>query len=137
VLPWQEKTWCIPPTADAAFVARREDLLELSQAPYDARRPVVGMDDRGTQLMAETRVPLPVRAGPPARYDDASERQGVCRLFLCGEPRRGGRKGFVRDRRTKGAWAVCVRMSLDEVSPEAREVRLVQEHVTPQPRASL
>jgi transposase len=31
VIPWQEKTWCIPPTADAAFVARMEDLLELYQ----------------------------------------------------------------------------------------------------------
>ena len=56
MIPWHEKTWCIPPAADAEFVARMEDLLELYQVPYDARRPVVCMDELCKQLIAETRV---------------------------------------------------------------------------------
>ena len=92
VIPWHEKTWCIPPAADAEFVARMEDLLELYQVPYDARRPVVCMDELCKQLIAETRVPLPVCEGHPARYDYEYERKGVCSLFVFVEPRHGWRK---------------------------------------------
>ena len=59
MIPWLEKTWCIPPKADTEFVARMEDLLELYQLPYDPRFPVVGRDEMPKQLIAETRIPLP------------------------------------------------------------------------------
>ena len=137
MIPWQEKTWCIPPTADAEFVARMEDLLELYQRPYDARCPVVCMDELCKQLIAETRVPLPVREGHPARYDYEYERKGVCSLFLFVEPRRGWRKVLVRDRRTKVDWAVCVRVILNEVYPDAQCVRLVQDNLHTHTLASL
>jgi hypothetical protein len=45
------------------------DLLELDQLPYDRRFPVVGMDEMPKQLIAETRIPLPVREGHPRLYD--------------------------------------------------------------------
>jgi DDE superfamily endonuclease len=137
VIPWHEKTWCIPPAADAEFVARMEDLLELYQVPYDARRPVVCMDELCKQLIAETRVPLPVCEGHPARYDYEYERKGVCSLFVFVEPRHGWRKVFVRDRRTKVDWAVCVRVILNEVYPEALCVRLVQDNLNTHTLASL
>ena len=95
-----------------------EDLLELYQMPYDVRCPVVCMDELGKQLLAETRVPLPVQEGHPARYDYEYERKGVCSLFVFVEPRRGWRKVFVRDRRTKVDWALCVRVIPNEVSFE-------------------
>jgi hypothetical protein len=69
VIPWLEKSWCIPPKADAEFVARMEDLLDLYQLPYDPRFPVVAMDEMPKQLIAETRIPLPVREGQPMLYD--------------------------------------------------------------------
>jgi hypothetical protein len=137
VLPWHEKTWCIPPAADAACVARREDWRELSQGPDDARRPVVCMDERGKQWMAETRVPVPVRAGQPARDAYEYARQGVCSLFGFVAPRRGGRQVVGRERRTQVAWAVCGRVILHEVYPEARCVRRGQENVHTPTLASL
>lgn len=129
--------WCLPPAADAEFVARMEDLLELYQLPYDPRRPVVCMDELCKQLIAETRRPLPVCEGYPARYDYEYERKGVCNLFLFVEPRRGWRKVFVRDRRAKVDWAVCVRVLLNEVYPEALCVRLVQDNLNTHAFASL
>ena len=102
MIPWHEKTWCIPPAADAEFVARMEDLLELYQVPYDARRPVVCMDELCKQLIAETRVPLPVRERHPARYDYEYERKGVCSLFVFVEPRRGWRNA-ARERHEESA----------------------------------
>jgi hypothetical protein len=65
VIPWQEKTWCIPPKADAELVARREDLLELYQLPYDPRFPVVSLDEMPKPLIAETRIPLAFMRRPP------------------------------------------------------------------------
>src|SRR5512147_1247683 len=92
-----------------------EDLLELYQLPYDPRFPVVGMDEMPKQLIAETRIPLPVCEGHPVLYDYEYERKGVCNLFLFVEPLRGWRKVFVRDRRTKVDWAECVRVILDQI----------------------
>ncbi|HMB08491.1 MAG TPA: IS630 family transposase, partial [Isosphaeraceae bacterium] len=66
-----------------------EDLLELYQLPYDSRFPVVGMDEMPKQLIAETRIPLPVCEGHPMLYDYEYERKGVCNLFLFVEPLRG------------------------------------------------
>lgn len=114
-----------------------EDLLELSQGAYDARRPVVCMDELCKQLIAEPRVPLPVREGHPARYDYEYDRKGVCSLFLFGEPRRGWRQVCVRDRRPKGDGAMGVRVILNEVYPEALGVRLVQDNLHTHTLASL
>ena len=36
-----------------------EDMLDLYAEPYDPRRPVVCFDDTSTQLLADTREPLP------------------------------------------------------------------------------
>lgn len=129
--------WCLPPAADAAFVARMEDVLELYQVPYNPQYPVVCMDELCKQLVAETRLPLPVREGSPALYDYEYERKGGCNVFLFVEPRRGWRKVFVRDRRTKVDWAAWVRVLLNEVYPEARCVRLVQDNLNTHMFASL
>ena len=129
MIPWHEQTWCIPPEADGEFVARMEDLLDLYRLPYDPRYPVVGMDEMPKQLIAETRIPLPVREGHPVLYDYEYERKGVCNLFLFVEPLRGWRKVFVRDRRTRVDWAECVRVILDQVYPKATCIRLVQDNL--------
>ena len=113
-----------------------EDLLELYQRPYDVQRPVVCMDELCKQLIAETRVPLPVREGHPPCYDYEYERKDVCRLFVFVEPRRGGRQVFVRDRRTKVDWARCVRVILNEVYPDALCVRLLQDNLNTHTLAS-
>jgi hypothetical protein len=131
VIPWQEKTWGIPPQADAEFVARLAELLEWYPLPYDPPFPVVGRDAMPKQLIAETRIPWPVCEGHPVRYDDEYERKGVGNLVVFVEPLRGWRKVFVRDRRTQVDWAACVRMVLDQIYPRAIRVRWVQDTLNP------
>jgi len=114
-----------------------EDVLTVYHRPYDPARPVVCMDELCKQLIAETRVPLLMRAGSPARYDYEYERRGVCSLFVFLEPRRGWRKGFVRDRRTKVDWAHCVRVILHEIYPQVVCIRLVQDNLNTHGIASL
>ena len=56
IKPWLVKEWCIP-EADAEFVAKMEDVLEVYQRPYDPLRPVVCIDETNKQLIKETRIP--------------------------------------------------------------------------------
>ena len=45
----------------AEFVAAMEDVLDLYGEPHDPQSPVVCFDETSTQLLAETRPPLPPR----------------------------------------------------------------------------
>jgi hypothetical protein len=62
-----------------------EDVLEVYTRPYDPRRPQVCLDETSVQLASETRTPLPVPPGQPARYDYEYERHGVSALFMLNE----------------------------------------------------
>ncbi len=44
--PHLKKYWCIAPTANAAFVAAMEDVLEVYQCPYDASKPLICLAKR-------------------------------------------------------------------------------------------
>src|SRR5262245_26652476 len=43
--PWLKEPWCLAPEADAAFVAAREDVLDVSERPPDSQRPLVCLDE--------------------------------------------------------------------------------------------
>jgi len=114
-----------------------EDVLELYRLPYDVNYPVVCMDEASKQLIAETRIPLPIQEGQPVRFDHEYERRGVCNQILFVEPLRGWRKVFVRERRTMVDWAVCLREILDVHYPDAVCVRLVLDNLNTHTGASL
>ena len=66
-----------------------EDVLDLYAEPYDPQRPVVCFDETSTQLLSETRPPLPPRPGLPRRQDYEYRREGDGNLFLACEPLAG------------------------------------------------
>ena len=68
--------WVIPPEADGEFVAHMEEVLETYARPYDARYPVLCMDEQPIQLLKETRVPIPATKEHPRRVDYEYERAG-------------------------------------------------------------
>ena len=47
-------------------MAAMEDVLDLYAEPYDPDRPVVCFDETSTQLLADTRPPIPVQHGTTA-----------------------------------------------------------------------
>ena len=98
--PWQKQEWCIQVSAD--FVAHMEDVLDLYAEPYDPQRPVVCFDETSTQLLADTRPPLPAQPGLPQRQDYEYRREGTRNLFLACEPLAGWRRVAVTERRTMG-----------------------------------
>jgi hypothetical protein len=66
--PWLKQAWVMP-TVGAEVVWRMEALLDLYAEPCDPARPVVGCDQSSKQLVAETRLPLPLEPGHPERFD--------------------------------------------------------------------
>lgn len=127
----------IPPQANAEFVAQMEDVLDLYKQPYDPLYPQVCFDECSKQLVAETRRPLPVEPGQPARYDYEYDRQGVCNLFLFSEPLRGWRDVEVTERRTAIDYAQQMKYLVDECYPHAIKIRLVHDQLNTHVPASL
>lgn len=90
----------MPPKANAAFVAAMEDAIEVYTRPHDPNRPLVCLDETSKQLVAETRTPVPMQPGQPARYDYEYERNGTANLFMLFAPLEGWRHVKTTDRRT-------------------------------------
>jgi hypothetical protein len=124
-----KKRWCIPPAANAEFVYHMEDVLAVYQRPYDARFPLVCMDEGCKQLLADTRKPLPMQPGQPECSDYEYEREGVCSLFLACEALAGKRFLRVSPRRTKVDWAHFVKELIDVHYPQAEKIVLVMDNL--------
>ena len=125
------------PTVGAEFVACMEDVLDLYAEAYDPARPTVCFDETSKQLIAETRIPLPMAPGKPERVDYEYERRGTANLFLVTEPRTGWRHVDVTDRRTKHDFAEQMRDLVDRHFPDAAKVRVVLDNLNTHTRSAL
>jgi hypothetical protein len=114
-----------------------EELLDLYEAPPDPKRPTVCFDELPYQIVAETRCPVPARAGRPARVDYEYRRNGTANLFLRFEPARGWRRVHVTDRRTKQDFAHEMKALVDEDYPDAEVIRLVCDNLNTHTAAAL
>jgi hypothetical protein len=114
-----------------------EDVLKIYQLPYDAKRPVVCMDEASKQLIGEVALPLPTRRGQPKCVDYEYERKGVANLFVSCEPLRGWRHVRITERRTKCDWAHCIKELVDVHFPDAVCIRLVLDNLNTHTGASL
>ena len=94
----------------------------MYEEPHDPRRPVVCFDETSTQLLAETRTPLPPQPGRPRREDYEYRREGTRNLFLACEPLAGWRHVAVTERRTMQDFAHQMRWLVDEAYPEVETV---------------
>ena len=114
-----------------------EDVIEVYHLPYDARYPLVCMDESCKQLIGEVRSPIACAPGRPARMDDEYVRNGVAEIFLEVEPLAGRRHVAVTERRTRKDWALHIKAMLDERYPTAVKVRLVMDNLNTHTIASL
>ena len=114
-----------------------EDVLGVYTRPYDPARPLVCLDETSRQVLAETRAPLPIAPGRPARHDPEYERKGVVNCFLVGEPLRGWRHVRLSARRTRIDWAHCIRELVDVHYPAAERIVLVLDQLNTHSPASL
>ena len=127
----------IPPKANAAFVAAMENVLDVYKRPHDPARPLVCLDETSKQLVAETREPLPMLPGQPARHDYEYKRNGTANLFMLFAPLEGWRHVEVTERRTAIDFAKILRDLADIHFPNAEKIILVQDNLNTHTPASL
>ena len=129
--------WCIPPKQSAEFVYHMEDVLEVYRRPHDPKHPVVCLDETFTQLIGESREPLPTAPGQVERYDCVYVRNGTASLFLAFEPLAGWRHVAVTEGRKRGDWARFVAALLEGRYAEAEKLVLVMDQLNTHSPASL
>jgi hypothetical protein len=137
IKPHLKEYWVIPPAANAAFVAAMEDVLEVYTRPHDPARPLVCLDETSKQLVAETRAPVPMRPGQPARHDYEYERNGTANLFMLFAPLEGWRHVKVTERRTAVDYAHVLKDVSDTHFKDAEKIVLVQDNLNTHSPASL
>ena len=114
-----------------------EDVLAVYTRPRDPERPLVCLDETSKQLIAETRVPIPMKPGRPARLDYEYERNGTANLFMMFAPLEGWRHVKVTDRHTAVDYAHVLKDLADTHFPHANTIVLVQDNLNIHSKASL
>ena len=127
----------IPPKANSAFVAAMEDVLAVYMRPHDADRVLVCLDESSKQLIAETRVPIPMKPGRAARIDYEYERNGTANLFMLFAPLEGWRHIKVTDRHTAVDYAHVLKDLADIHFSHKRTIVLVQDNLNIHSKGSL
>jgi hypothetical protein len=135
--PHRRQQWVIPPKANSAFVAAMEDVLAVYTRPRDPDRPLVCLDETSKQLVAETRVPVPMKPGRPARHDYEYERNGTANLFMMFAPLEGWRYVKITDRHTAVDYAHVLKDLADTHFADAKTIVLVQDNLNIHSKASL
>jgi hypothetical protein len=114
-----------------------EDVLAVYTRPRDADYPLVCLDETSKQFLAETRVPIPMKRGRPARCDYEYERNGTANLFMMFAPLEGWRHVKVTDRHTAVDYAHVLKELADRYFANAKTVVLVQDNLNIHGKGSL
>ena len=114
-----------------------EDVLAVYTRPHDPDCPLVCVDESSKQLLAETRVPIPMKPGRPARFDYEYERNGTANLFMMFAPLEGWRHVKVTDRHTAVDYAHVLKDLADLHFANAKTIVLVQDNLNIHSKASL
>ena len=114
-----------------------ENVLEVYHRPYDPDEPLICLDEKSKQLVAEICRPIPARPGVAERCDYEYVRNGTANLFMMVEPLRGWRRVNVTMRRTKLDFAQQVRELVDVSYPKARRITLVMDNLNTHRLSSL
>jgi len=114
-----------------------EDVLAVYMRPHDPDHPLVCLDETSKQLIAETRAPIAMTPGNPARHDYEYERNGVANLFMMFAPLEGWRHLKVTDRHTAIDYAQVLKELSDTHFPHAKSIVLVQDNLNTHVKGSL
>ena len=112
--------------------------MEVYHRPYDAHCPVVCMDEKPYQLLADARKSIPIsERNPTLKEDSEYKRYGTCSIFIWTEPLGNWRRAHALPRRTRTDWAKQVKEMLTKDYPDAKKVVLVMDNLNTHNIASL
>jgi len=119
--------WCVP-TLDAEYIDCMEDVLNVLARPYDAREPVVGLDERPVALRGASRPGRPMAAGRIAREDYEYVRRGTAHISCIVEPK-AGRHVTHATRARKRPRFVRALQRITRRYPRAKTIHLVMDNL--------
>jgi hypothetical protein len=105
-----------------------EQVLNIYEQPYDARRPVVCFDERPCQLLGDTLMPLPMKPGRVECQDYHYKRNGTAVVLMAVEPLAGQRIAKVTKQKTKEDYAEFMK-ELAAHYADAEKIILVQDNL--------
>jgi len=118
------------------YLAKMEDVLETYERPYDAKEPVVCLDEKSVTLHADVRPPSAAIPGREARRDNEYKRCGTANAFCAVEPKAGRHFTFPTPDRSGFEFAqVLFRLAL--AYPDAETIHLVVDNLNIHRRKSL
>ena len=68
-----------------------EDVIDVYHLPYNAKRPVICVDELPFQMLGEKVEPIEMKEGKEKKFDYEYQRNGVASVFLAFEPLTGKR----------------------------------------------
>jgi hypothetical protein len=114
-----------------------EDVLAVYARPHDPARPMIVMDEKPYQLLADARPGRVAVPGHPAQEDCEYVRHGTCSIFVWAEPLAGWRRAEAVPTRTRIDWAHQVERLLSADYPDAEKIVLVMDNLNTHTVASL
>ena len=120
--------WCVG-RITAEYRKRMYGLLRIYARPYNAKEPVVCVDEKSEQLLRQTRSPLPLQPGRCAKEDYEYKRAGTRNIFMAVEPKGGRRVVEVTARRAKPDFVSFVKHLVENVYAAAETVHLVLDNL--------
>lgn len=120
--------WCIG-RLTAEYRDRMYALLDLYAQPYNAKEPVVCVDEKSKQLLRQTRAPIAGQPGQCAHEDYEYRRAGTRNIFVAVEPKGKLHYAEVTARRTKVDFVAFVKHMLETVYATALTVHLVLDNL--------
>ena len=120
--------WCIEKITPE-YRKRMYHILYLYNKIYDPKNPVIGIDEKPKQLIEDSRIPIPMIPGQPARYDYEYVRNGTANIFMAVNFKGGIRTTRVTTQRTKRDFAKFLKHLVDRAYPEARKLHCVVDNL--------
>ncbi len=127
--------WCIGQIT-VEYRQRMEALLALYARPYNPQEPVICLDEKSKQWLAQTRLALPLAPGAVAKEDYEYRRAGTRNIFVAVEPKGGRRQAAVTARRTKADFVRFVQQLAEGVYRCAQKIHVVLDNLNTHFRGS-
>ena len=128
--------WCIQEITEE-YRTRMYRLLDLYKKDYNPALPVVCMDEKSKQLLADNRKQIAAKPGHCEKYDYEYTRKGTCNIFVAVEPKAGKRLVKVTGTRTKADFAQFISELVEVHFANARCVQLVLDNLNTHFESSL
>jgi len=119
--------WCIQ-TIDTEYRERMYNVLDIYEEDYDPKNPVICIDEKPKQLLADKKMPIPMKPGSSEKYDYEYVRNGTANIFVAVEFKAGKRITQVTERRTMKDFAQFTKIIIEDYL-EAETIRLVTDNL--------